>query len=146
MITGNEFLEIISDYRKLSECIRTHTIDEIVSSASANTGIDTQTLCGYPIGCASREIEKGYSGYYHALKDLYCNIDRYDWLYNRLYDEESKRVFRFLIAFRFFPDIKFIKNAYDGEHPQYFDTSFVNCDKNEVFLRYNLFALRYCMA
>ena len=134
MISKNEFLSCFKDYKELSNCIKTHSREDIFNSVSENSGVDKGILGTYPIGCAIRGVEDGYAGYLSALADLKKNIEHYDWVYDRLYDEESKRVFQQLVAFRFFPDTKFIASAYDGKHPQYFDTDFVKCDENEVFV------------
>ncbi len=134
MITGKEFADCFRDYRKLSECVRTHSVEEIFESVSVNTGVEKEVLAGYPIGCVTKGENNTGVGYYTALSELKRDIEYYDWVYDRLYDTESKRVFRLLVAFRFFPDKRFIAAAYDGKNPQYFDTDFVKCDRNEVFV------------
>lgn len=72
--------------------------------------------------------------YRFTLKDLLKNIGHYDWLYSRLEDETSRLVFANLTAYRVLPLESFLKAAYDGEHPQYFDKGIVSCGAEEVFV------------
>ncbi|MBV1931826.1 MAG: FkbM family methyltransferase [Porticoccaceae bacterium] len=60
--------------------------------------------------------------------------DRFNWIYNLLQDNESKRVFSKLINFRLSSDLEYMHGFTDCQHRQYFE-DFLNLKpKNEVFV------------
>ena len=132
MLNLNQFLKRLESYEGISECIRSYSTADIMLFLSQVLNISETDLARKPMGGYSKGKTSG--AYWFVLNDLKTNIDYYDWLYNRLEDDESKRVFGLLTAFRLSADKIYIKNAYDGKHPQYFDTSIVTCDENEVFV------------
>ncbi len=132
MLTTEQIKTAVSSYENLSNCVKTFEIDEIVYSVAELMGTDTEQLAMYPMGGYSKGRMNG--AYYFVLQDLKRNMDNYDWLFARLCDEESRRVYLDLMSYRLVPDAGFIERAYDGVHPQYFDTDIVNCDENEIFV------------
>ena len=62
------------------------------------------------------------------------NIEYYDWIYEKLEDDISVKVFTNLIQYRIIPDWTYIKQAFDAENPQYFDKDIICCGKDEVFV------------
>jgi FkbM family methyltransferase len=127
-----EFLSYLNSYDGISECIKTHDTDEILSTVSNLFNKSEKEIAIRPMGGYSKGKTSGC--YLFVLNDLKQNIGHYDHIYSQLYDEESKRVFHMLVAFRICPDMSFIKSAYDGDHPQYFDTNIVNCTEDEIFV------------
>ncbi len=127
-----EFQNAFQSYEKMSSMLKTHSYEEILKAASSLADISTETLERYPMGGYSKGMTSG--AYRFTLQDLLKNIEHFDWLYSRLEDNTSRLVFSNLIGYRIFPTQSFLKAAYDGEHPQYFDKSIVSCDKDEVFV------------
>ncbi len=72
--------------------------------------------------------------YQYVLQDLIKNIEYYDWIYEKLEDDISVKVFTNLIQYRIIPDWTYIKQAFDAENPQYFDKDIICCGKDEVFV------------
>lgn len=132
MLTKEQIRKALESYQGISDCIRNNTPEGILQSIAVEWGLDQQQLGSSPMGGYSKGRTSG--AYWFVLRDLKQNIDSYDWLYERLYDEESKRVFYKLVSFRLFPDLGFIAEAYDGKHAQYFDKGIVQCDENEIFV------------
>lgn len=126
------FNSLFSTYPGISELVKSHSCDELLSHVATAAGVDIQFLSNHPMGGYSKG--KGLGSYNYVLKDLKQNITRYDQVYEMLADEESRQVYTALIQFRLFPDKQFIQKAYDGAHPQYFDTSIVKCSPKEVFV------------
>jgi FkbM family methyltransferase len=62
------------------------------------------------------------------------NQSRYDWLYNRLSDDESRQILNRLINFRLSRDLKFMRGFEDEQHRQYFEPFLNFSYQSEVFL------------
>lgn len=126
-----EFLDALEDYSGISQMLKTHSYEEILTAASAVGQLTPEELEHHPMGGYSKGRTSG--AYHFVLEDLLKNVDHYDWLYSRLEDEASRRIFNSLMAYRLYPSPEFLKMAYDGEHPQYFDQNIVACSEQEVF-------------
>ena len=126
------FLDTIVTYPQISQFIRTHSAEEITQIVSSLANISSTELLRYPMGGYSKGGTSG--AYYFVLRDLKKNIVHYDWVYDHLHDDISRKVFSHLLRFRIVPDMQFIRLAYDGEHPHYFDDTIVSVDENEVFV------------
>lgn len=127
-----EFLNVMKNYCNMSEMLKTYSYKEILDSVAALKGVSPDELEAYPMGGYSKGRTSG--AYQYVLHDLIKNVLQYDWLYAQLQDETSRLVFTSLIAYRIFPSQSFLKIAYDGKNPQYFDKSIISCDKEEVFV------------
>lgn len=126
------FSESIKTYEGISRLLKESSYDEILTEAARTLDCYPETLERHPMGGYSKGRTSG--AYRFVLFDLITNISRYDKVYSLLDDEISKSVFTALMQYRVVPDIKYIQSAFDGEHHQYFDKSFVECDENEVFV------------
>lgn len=128
----NEFTRLFQSYHGISTILRNSTHHDIVSLISEITSISPEDLEQWPMGGYSKGKTSG--AYYFTLEDLLRNIDYYDWLYDRLADDISQKIFTKLIQFRLIPSMQLLQSAYDGINHQYFDKSIVSCDENEVFV------------
>lgn len=127
-----EFLDALNDYTGISQMLKTHSYEEILKAAAALGQLKPEELKQLPMGGYSKGRTSGV--YHFVLMDLLKNVEHYDWLYTRLEDESSRRIFNSLMAYRLYPSPEFLKIAYDAEHPQYFDKDIVACDEQEVFV------------
>lgn len=127
-----DFRNHLSTYASMSDLVKNHSYEDILTAAAALANIPPENLARHPMGGYSKGMTSG--AYQFTLKDLIKNIEHYDWLYSRLEDDASRMVFANLIGYRLFPAQSFLKAAYDGEHPQYFDKNIVKCGKDEVFV------------
>lgn len=128
----DELINSMTTYDAMSSMLKTHSYEEILGTEAEMAGFAPEQLEQHPMGGYSKG---GTSGAWRfTLLDLLKNIRHYDWLYSRLEDGTSRQVFENLVAFRIYPIRRFLKAAYDGEHPQYFDKGIVSCDENEVFV------------
>ena len=133
MITTEQFVDVLkSMYPSASQLLHKHTDTEILQAAADLSHIDPQRLANFLMGGFGKGKTNG--AYAVVLSDLTQNIDRYDWVYEHLEDERSRFVFSRLIHYRLFPDPSILKDAYDGNIPQYFDPDIVSCSENEVFV------------
>lgn len=130
-MTKEEFSNYFKNYEKLSELLKGFSYEEILCASADAIGVSPQQLEIHPMGGYSKGGTSG--AWQFTMRDLQRNITHYDWLYERLEDGESKRVFTNLIAYRVLPLLTFLKAAYDDKTPQYFDRNIVSCDKDEVF-------------
>ncbi len=128
----DEFIKAIQSYQGISVILKEWSYQEILEQTSKFGSIEPSKLETLPMGGYSRGRTSG--AYQFVLQDLLKNVQHFDWLFSRLQDEESRRVFTRLIQFRLIPDIYFLEQAYDGVNPQYFDKEIVSCDREEVFV------------
>ena len=127
-----DFDNYMNTYEGISKMIKNYSYSEIIQVVSESFGVEVSYIEKCPMGGYSKGKLSGQ--YKFVLLDLIRNICRYDKVYSMLEDDESRRVFLCLIKFRIYPDIRFIKDAYDSENHQYFDHNIVHCDENEVFV------------
>ncbi len=127
-----KFLRNIQSYQGISSILKTCSYQEIAAQVAEFFSIEISKLEDFPMGGYSRGRTSG--AYRFVLQDLLKNIEHFDWLFSRLQDEESKRVFTHLMQFRMIPDHFFIEQAYDGKNSQYFDPEIIFCDSEEVFV------------
>lgn len=127
-----EFATLSHSYRGISTILKSCTHQEIVSAVSELASVPPETLEGWPMGGYSKGRTSG--AYHFMLEDLLRNVEHYDWLYGRLADDISRKVFTNLMQFRLIPDMQFVEEVYDGLNHQYFDSSIVSCDENEIFV------------
>lgn len=126
LLSSLENIELLVKY------IEKNSINEIIYEVAKLTNNSIDELSNRPMGGYSKGRTSG--AYYFVLKDLKENIYRYEWLYHRLADKYSKEVLLNLLRYRLTSSLSFIKNAFDGNNPQYFDKSIVNCNEDEVFV------------
>lgn len=127
-----EFINLSHSYNGISTILKGSTHQEIVSVVSELLAIPPETLEGWPMGGYSKG--RASDAYHFVLEDLLRNVEHYDWLYGKLADGTSKKVFTNLMQFRLIPAMLFIEEAYDGVNRQYFDPSIITCDENEIFV------------
>lgn len=126
LLSSLENIELLVKY------IEKNSINEIIKEVAKLTNSSIDELCNRPMGGYSKGRTSG--AYYFVLNDLKDNIYKYEWLYHRLADKYSKEVLLNLLRYRLTSSLSFIKNAFDGINPQYFDKSIIKCDENEVFV------------
>lgn len=127
-----EFANLFHNYEGISAILKNITHQEIVSIVSELTMILPKDLEAWPMGGYSKGKTSG--AYHFMLEDLLQNVEYYDWLYGRLADDISRKVFTKLMQFRLIPAMRLVEEAYDGVNRQYFDKAIVSCDENEVFV------------
>lgn len=123
---------LISNYPNISSMLKEYSYQEILQQASEILGISPSDLEEFPMGGYSKGKLSG--AYKYVLEDLIKNIGYYDWLYGKLEDEISVRVFTNLIQYRIVPDMAYIRRAFDADNHQYFDKAIISCSENEVFV------------
>lgn len=131
-MSKDNFIEMLESYAGISQMARTYSYREILDRAAGLLAAKPEDLETWPMGGYSKGRTSG--AYQYVLEDIIKNIYHYDWVYARLYDKESRRVFTNLMQYRIVPDMSYIKKAYDGFHMQYFDPDIVVCDESEVFV------------
>jgi FkbM family methyltransferase len=129
---ASQIQSALTSFPNILELISRYSLEEIISCVSELTNISVRELANRPMGGYSKGKTSG--AYYFVLKDMKNNLSHYRWFYERLTDEISRDVFTNLMRFRLFPDIKFVSQAYDAKHPQYFDLNIVNTNENEIFV------------
>lgn len=67
-------------------------------------------------------------------KTLINNIDDFIWVYEKLEDYRSKKIFVNVLYYWIMLDEKKISALQDSFYSQYFDLDIINCDKNEIFV------------
>lgn len=125
-------LNSLNSIDSIVKYVEQNSLDHILQEVSELHNISIDKLCNLPMGGYSKGRTSG--SYYFVLMDLKENIYKYEWLYHRLADTNSKRVLLNLLSYRLTASIGFIKNAFDGNNAQYFDKSIIKCDENEVFV------------
>ena len=89
-----KFLRNIQSYQGISSILKTCSYQEIAAQVAEFFSIEISKLEDFPMGGYSRGRTSG--AYRFVLQDLLKNIEHFDWLFSRLQDEESKRVFTHL--------------------------------------------------
>jgi FkbM family methyltransferase len=100
-----------------------------------------KTLCSLKIKALDYYAFQRYSGL--SLKNVFYmeqfkgefekNRSKYEWLYQELFDEESRLVFERLINFRLSYDINFLDKFTDAQDRQYFEP-FLELKDGEIFV------------
>lgn len=67
------------------------------------------------------------------LQDIGAHREKYEWLYGRLADETSRRIFKKIINFRYFMNLDCLRGFKNDVEGQYFDDCIV-FGANEVFV------------
>lgn len=120
----------LESFEKISELITENNLNDIIDAVARGLGASYIT----PLPAGGYRNNKTDRHYCYVIKDLKENLKHYRWLYNKLEDPRSKEVFLNLIRYRIIPYSKFLKDACDKEHEQYFDPDIVHCDADEVFV------------
>jgi len=123
--------EAMSNYDRISHFIKSYSKQEIVQLIANLCRVEPERLLSWPMGGYSKGKSSG--AYNLVLDDLQKNITHYDWVYEHLCDDISRKVFANLIRYRIIPDNQFIKAAFDPRYPEYFDDEVIHFDENEVF-------------
>jgi len=76
---------------------------------------------------------KKISSLYQFKLDIKNNLDKYKWIYKKLYDEKSKEIFNNLINFKIHNDLSYMEEFKFAPKEQYFE-SFLNLKDKEVFV------------
>ncbi len=66
-------------------------------------------------------------------QDFVNNIDKYNWVYELLSDQESKDIFEKIINFRLSADLKYLDGFTERQKEQYFEDFLYLNEENEVF-------------
>ena len=66
--------------------------------------------------------------------DFKCHKDKYQWLYERFEDDESKHIYAKIINFRLSGDLAYMSGFTDRQAEQYFEDFLELNEKNEVFV------------
>ena len=77
-----EFLDALNDYTSISQMLKTHSYEEILTAASGVGQLTPKELEHHPMGGYSKGRTSG--AYHFVLQDLLKNVGHYDWLYSRL--------------------------------------------------------------
>lgn len=124
--------ESLKDIESIFKYINKNSIENIILDLSNILNIPVKQLANMPMGGYGKGRTSG--AYYFTLKDMKENYKEYLWLYDKLEDSESKRVFTNLCRFRLTCEMQFVRDCFDGNSPQYFDKEIIKCDENEVFV------------
>ena len=109
-----EFMQtILGDYRGISELLRNMSPDEIVMLVADIFEVETDYITELSVGSMTRDNKSAV--YIDVLNDMKNNLDRYDWVYTHLSDENSRSVFTNIIRYRILPDEEFLKIAVNEE-------------------------------
>lgn len=127
-----DVLNSLENINSIVKYVESKSIERIIEEISNLHNAEIDKLCDYPMGAYSKGRTSG--SYYFVIKDMKENIYKYEWLYHRLGDQNSKQVLLNLLRYRLTASIEFVKNAFDRNNHQYFDKSIINCDENEVFV------------
>lgn len=129
---ARELESAFQNYETLSAMLKERSYEEILNAAAALADVAPEALERRPMGGYSKGMTS--DAYRFALRDLLKNIQHYDWLFSRLEDRTSRLVLANLLGYRVLPAQSFLKAAYDGKNPQYFDKAIVSCGRDEVFV------------
>ncbi|QDV51208.1 hypothetical protein Enr17x_32620 [Gimesia fumaroli] len=70
----------------------------------------------------------------HFKSDFESNRDKYEWIYQLLQDEQSKKEFTKIVNFRLSSDLTYMTGFTDAQHRQYFE-DFLNLQsEGEIFI------------
>lgn len=128
----SSFLNALKTYSGISDMLKSSSYDEILAQTSSILSIEPGKLEKHPMGGYSKWKTSG--AYRFVVQDLIRNISHFDWLYEKLEDQQSKIVFYNQILFRLLPAKQFLKNCVIANVPQYFEKDIVHCNPNEVFV------------
>ncbi len=126
----DEFIRLFQSYQGISTILRSSTHQGIVSIVSEMISIAPEILEQWPMG--GNPDNSTDDIYYFMLEELLRNIDYYDWLYEKLADETSQKVFIRVMQYRLVPDRQFLQSAYDYSQSGQFDGTFAACEENEL--------------
>ncbi|WP_234119666.1 FkbM family methyltransferase [Clostridium hydrogenum] len=124
--------EALKDIYSIFKYIDNNSVKDIMLNFSNRYNIPVNELANMPMGGYGKGRTSG--AYYFTLNDMKENCKEYLWLYEKLEDEESKRVLTNLCRFRLTCAMEFINDAFDSNNAQYFDKEIIKCDENEVFV------------
>lgn len=131
----------------LKEVIKFYKPDDVIIISSLNycTEIKNQLIeagikryITYPIlSLYNYQFPIANMCFENLTVDLLMNIDKYEWLYERLADYKSKSILIDILKFRTTFDVSNLENAYqksikDGS--EYFDPNIVKLSSSEVFI------------
>jgi FkbM family methyltransferase len=119
-------------FDEILETIDSCSVEEIIGIVSEGLGIPPEALADYPYEYCTKGVER--CTYSSVLADLKENIGHYDWVFDHLADNASRKVYTNLIYYRLLPVIDFINLAYDPKNPQFFDRDIIQTTPNEVFV------------
>lgn len=131
-----EFMQtILGDYRGISELLRNMSPDEIVMLVADIFEVETDYITELSVGSMTRDNKSAV--YIDVLNDMKNNLDRYDWVYTHLSDENSRSVFTNIIRYRILPDEEFLKIAVNEEVILY-DGEFISGIRELIRQKYNI--------
>lgn len=121
----NEFLNCFASYPDMAKVLKTYDCREILVETASMAGSDPVTMENYSAGCFQGAPGSTYG---LSLQELQKNIAQYDWLYERLEDDDSRLVLANLIGYRMFPARSFLEGACGVEHAQSLEGEKTACD------------------
>lgn len=68
------------------------------------------------------------------VNDIKLNLEKYQHVFNKLYDEESKNVLKNILCYRLTREIKYILDAYSEETEQYFESNITFYRTNCIYV------------
>lgn len=117
-------------------CVCVKCVDKEISTSENEYNVNSQELLemSKKIGVGFfKEPFIGGATLFDTLTDLYNNIDKYNFVYSLLCDEESKKTFLSYILYRMFVDISYLNEVTSNEQQYYINDIFPKSN-NEVFV------------
>lgn len=107
-----ELFQACNDYHAMSEFLKRYRYEQIIGQVSGLAHIEPSQFEVFPVG---NGYVPGTAGQYqYVLKELLKHTVHYDWLFTRLEDAISRKVFTSLIAYRVLPMQVFLERAFDA--------------------------------
>lgn len=98
------FNDYFCTYYGISDMIKTYGYNEICTYVSGLFNVSTEVIETYLVGNVT---------YKDALEEIIKNINHYDWIYEHLNDNTSKKIFTHIIQYRLVPNNDFLELAFN---------------------------------
>ncbi len=134
-MTRQQILDAVQSFEGIIAALRENDLYDILSAAAQAFGTNEKTIGDYPVGGTTRAGKMAL--YLDVIYDMKKNADYYEWLYNRLCDDESRRVFLLLLSYRLLPDKDFLARAEDKMNSPFIDNAVLKSSKNELILQFD---------
>ncbi len=123
-------LRSINDINSIVQYIESKTIEDIIIDLSNLYNMKTEEVINCPMGLYSKE--KTQANYYLVISDIKNNIYKYEWLYHRLGDIESKNALLNLLRYRIVANIEFLTEIHNENNDKNFENNIINCEVNAI--------------
>lgn len=120
----------ITDINSIVKYIESKTIEEIITDLANLYNIKAEEVANCPMGINSKEGTQ--ANYYLVISDIKNNIYKYEWIYHRLGDLESKNTFLNLLRYRILANVEFIEEIYNEVNDINFEKNIINCDADTI--------------